>query len=51
MSCTMAIGLSNFTEEQIQEILGICEVKPAILQTQEHPRKGTRDREIIWRQK
>lgn len=32
-----AIGLSNFTTEQIQEILGICEVKPAILQTEVHP--------------
>ena len=32
-----AIGLSNFTKEQIEEILGICEVKPAILQTEVHP--------------
>lgn len=32
-----AIGLSNFTEEQIREILDICEVKPAILQTEVHP--------------
>lgn len=32
-----AIGLSNFTEEQIKEILAICEVKPAILQTEVHP--------------
>ncbi len=32
-----AIGLSNFTVEQIQEILGICEVKPAVLQTEVHP--------------
>lgn len=32
-----AIGLSNFNIEQIQEILGICEVKPAILQTEVHP--------------
>ena len=32
-----AIGLSNFTKEQIQEILGICEVKPAVLQTEVHP--------------
>lgn len=32
-----AIGLSNFTVEQIKEILGICEVKPAILQTEVHP--------------
>lgn len=32
-----AIGLSNFTVAQIQEILDICEVKPAILQTEVHP--------------
>ena len=32
-----AIGLSNFTIEQIREILSICEVKPAILQTEVHP--------------
>lgn len=32
-----AIGLSNFTAGQIQEILDICEVKPAILQTEVHP--------------
>ena len=32
-----AIGLSNFTPEQIREILDICEVKPAVLQTEVHP--------------
>lgn len=32
-----AIGLSNFTAAQIQEILDICEVRPAILQTEVHP--------------
>ena len=32
-----AIGLSNFTVEQIQEILASCEVKPAVLQTEVHP--------------
>ena len=32
-----AIGLSNFNQEQIQEILDICQVKPAILQTEVHP--------------
>lgn len=32
-----AIGLSNFTIAQIKEILDICEVKPAILQTEVHP--------------
>lgn len=32
-----AIGLSNFNEAQIQEILGLCAVKPSILQTEVHP--------------
>lgn len=32
-----AIGLSNFTIEQIKEILQICAVKPAVLQTEVHP--------------
>lgn len=32
-----AIGLSNFTIAQIQEILDICEVKPSVLQTEVHP--------------
>lgn len=31
------IGLSNFNTRQIQEILDICEVKPAVLQTEVHP--------------
>lgn len=31
-----AIGLSNFNEDQIKEILDICEVKPQILQTEVH---------------
>mgnify|MGYP005783128063 CR=1 FL=1 len=32
-----AIGLSNFNPKQIQEILALCEVKPAVLQTEVHP--------------
>ncbi len=32
-----AIGLSNFSIAQIQEILSICEIKPTILQTEIHP--------------
>lgn len=32
-----AIGLSNFTAEEIKEILSICEVKPTVLQTELHP--------------
>lgn len=35
-----AIGLSNFTKEQIEEILSICEVRPTILQTELHPYFG-----------
>ena len=31
------IGLSNFNEAQIQEILDVCVVKPAVLQTEVHP--------------
>lgn len=31
-----AIGLSNFNEKQICEILNICEVKPSVLQTEVH---------------
>ena len=32
-----AIGLSNFNEEQIREILSVCEIKPAVLQTEVQP--------------
>ena len=32
-----AIGLSNFNEEQVQEILDICEIKPTVLQVEAHP--------------
>lgn len=32
-----AIGLSNFTKDQMEEILNTCEVKPTILQTEVHP--------------
>ena len=32
-----AIGLSNFTPEQIQEMLDFCEVRPTVLQTEVHP--------------
>lgn len=32
-----AIGLSNFTQAQIKEILDICEVKPSLFQTEVHP--------------
>lgn len=32
-----SIGLSNFNQEQIEEILDLCEVKPAVLQTEVHP--------------
>ena len=32
-----AIGLSNFSQSQIREILDICEVKTVVLQTEVHP--------------
>lgn len=32
-----AIGLSNCTRAQIQEILDICKIKPAVFQTEVHP--------------
>ena len=32
-----SIGLSNFSQSQIREILDICEVKPVVLQTEVHP--------------
>lgn len=32
-----AIGLSNFDREQIEKIMPLCEVKPALLQTEVHP--------------
>ncbi len=32
-----AIGLSNFTIEGVKEILSICEIRPAVLQTEAHP--------------
>lgn len=32
-----AIGLSNFNEEQIREILAVCKVRPTVLQTEVHP--------------
>ena len=32
-----AIGLSNFSPNQIREILAICQVKPSVLQTEVHP--------------
>ncbi len=32
-----AIGLSNFSIEQIKEILSVCEIRPSVLQTEVHP--------------
>ena len=32
-----AIGLSNFSKDQIREILGISEIRPSVLQTEVHP--------------
>ena len=38
-----AIGLSNFNQGQIGEILGLCQVEPAVLQTEVHPYFQERD--------
>ena len=32
-----AIGLSNFSVDQIEEIMSVCRVRPAVLQTELHP--------------
>ncbi len=32
-----AIGLSNFTIDQIKEILAVCEVRPTVMQCEVHP--------------
>ncbi len=32
-----AIGISNFTKAQVEELLSACEVKPTVLQTELHP--------------
>ena len=32
-----AIGISNFNVDQIEEIMSICKVRPAVLQTELHP--------------
>ena len=32
-----SIGLSNFSEEQITEILNMCEIKPTVIQVESHP--------------
>lgn len=31
------VGLSNFDEEQVQEILDMCDIKPTVLQVETHP--------------
>lgn len=45
-----AIGLSNFTVEQIQEILAACEVKPAVLQTEVHSYSQEKELKAFWDQ-
>lgn len=32
-----AIGISNFNEKEIQEILDVCEVRPTLIQSETHP--------------
>lgn len=44
-----ALGLSNFSKEQIQEILDNCEITPAVLQVEAHPYyPQTELREFLW---
>ena len=38
-----AIGLSNFTAAQLEEIIDSCEIKPAVLQTEVHPYAQARE--------
>ena len=42
-----AIGLSNFTETQMKEILSLCTVKPAVLQTEVHPYSQEKERKAF----
>lgn len=49
-----AIGISNFNEKEIEEILKICEVRPALIQLETHPyysrkilNKYLRENEIV----
>ena len=44
-----AIGLSNFNQGQIEEILSLCEVKPAVLQTEVLPRTRPESPESVRR--
>merc|ERR1719384_1302023 len=37
LGLTKHIGLSNFNEKQISEILKICKIKPTVLQCEGHP--------------
>ena len=46
-----AIGLSNFSQSQIREILDICEVKPVVLQTEVHPYYQEKKLKITSRRK
>lgn len=46
-----SLGLSNFSVEQIQEILDICEVKPVVMQLECHPYyPGEKVREFCQKQ-
>lgn len=38
-----AIGLSNFNKKQVEEILAMCEIKPAVLQMEIHPYFASND--------
>ena len=47
-----AIGLSNFVgEDEIEEILSLCEVKPTVLQTELHPYHQAPELKVFLREK
>ncbi|MGN0794585.1 MAG: aldo/keto reductase, partial [Aristaeellaceae bacterium] len=45
-----AIGLSNFGVAQIEEIMSVCTVKPAVLQTELHPYHQERELKALLTQ-
>ncbi|KAJ1106107.1 hypothetical protein NDU88_003510 [Pleurodeles waltl] len=38
-----SIGVSNYTEEHLKELLAVCRVRPAVLQVEYHPELAQRD--------
>ena len=45
-----AIGLSNFNVDQIEEIMSVCKVRPAVLQTELHPYNQERSLKALLKQ-